>query len=208
MRGTSNTQTNGMKYLSFLDGKFTQKVEEGTQGAEARKNKNDVIVHELRYDTLGGQIIKMETEASEYGKQLNVIMDVSTVEEPEAKIKLRLSLSSGPAKGLLSRLPIIDFNQDVLLKGFKIERKDKPGKFGTYLVPYQNGSKLESFYTKDNPNGLPPMKKIKVKGVDVWDDTDQIEFYEGLISSTKFPEASAPTVEIQEEDEIEDEAAF
>tara|TARA_R110000796_G_scaffold73842_2_gene165871 strand:+ start:1410 stop:2069 length:660 start_codon:yes stop_codon:yes gene_type:complete len=204
-RGASNTQSAGFKYLSFMGGKFVQRVPEGTPGAEPRvlkKGPNEGnTIHELLYDTLGGGIIKMETEASEYGKQLHIFLDVSTVEEPEAKIKISISLSSGAAKGLLSRLPVIDFSKDVTLKGFKIERKDKPGTYGVYLVPYQDNNKLESFYTRDEPKGLPQMVKIKVKGQEVWDDTDQLEFYENLINTTNFPgEASiAPTEPIQEE---------
>ena len=213
-RGVSNTETGGFKYLSFMAGKFVQRVPEGTKGAEPRELKKGpkigTTIHELKYDKLGGQIINVETEQSEYGQQLHIYLDVSTVEEPDSKIKLSLSLSSGPAKGFLSRLPVIDFLKDVELKGFYIEKKEKPGKFGTYLVPYQDGQKLASFYTREEPKGLPQMVQIKVKGLLVWDDSDQLAFFEGLIKNTVFPEATeepAP-VEYVEEEDTEEGGAF
>jgi len=208
-RGTSNSETGGFKYLSFMAGKFVQRVPEGTKGAEPRELKKGpkmgTIIHELKFDKLGGQILNVETETSEYGQQLHIYLDVSTIEEPDSKIKLSLSLSSGPAKGFLSRLPVINFAEDVELRGFHIEKKDKPGKFGTYLVPYQNGQKLISFYSREEPKGLPQMVQIKVKGVPTWDDTDQLEFFQALIKNTKFPEESEePAVAPTPEAEIDD----
>ena len=45
------------------------------------------------------------------------------------------------------------------------------------------------------------MKKIKVKGADVWDDTDQLEFYSALIKNT-FTGEIAPEVTGEEENEV------
>jgi hypothetical protein len=38
-------------------------------------------------------------------------------------------------------------------------------------------------YTKDEPNGLPPMVQVKVKGQIVWDDSDRQEFFEGIMNN-------------------------
>ena len=186
-RGATNTQTAGLKYMSFMSGRFVQRVDENTTGAtprELEKGPNaGKIVHELHFDTYEGQIIDLKTEDTEYGQKLNIYMDVSTEEEPDSKVKISLSLSSGPAKGFLSRLPVIDFAKDVCLKGYSIENKET-GRFNSYLVPYQGGVKLLSQFTKEAPNGLPQMEQKKVKGKMVWDDSDQLEFYEALIAKT------------------------
>lgn len=190
-RGAKNTQTGGLKYLSFMAGKFVQRVDENTTGAtprELEKGPNSgKIVYELKFDTYEGQIYDIQTEdRGEYGVNLNIFMDVSTIEEPEAKVKISLPFSSGAAKGFLTRVPVIDFVKDVCLKGYNI-KNEQSGRFNSYLVPYQDGQKLLPQFTKDNPNGLPKMQQIKVKGKLQWDDTEQLEFFEGLIKSVKFP---------------------
>ena len=202
MRGAKNTQSGGLKYLNFMGGKFVQRVDENTTGATPRvleKGKNaGQTVHELHYDTYEGQIYNIETEASEYGVRLHIFLDISTPEEPESKVKLSLPLSSGPAKGFLSRLPALDLVKDVELKGYYI-KNEKTGRYNSYLVPYQDGQKIAPVYTRENPNGLPEMKKIKVKGNEVWDDTEQLEFYEALIKSTQFPSGAAVVPEQEPE---------
>jgi hypothetical protein len=200
-RGAKQNENQSTKFLNFQSGKFVQRVKPDTTGATARvleKGPNSgTTVHELHFDSYEGAILNIETEASEYGQKLNILMDVSTEEEPEAKVKITLPLSSGPAKGFLSRLPVIDFKKDVCLCGYNI--KNDAGKFNSYLVPYQDGVKLNSYYTKDTPNGLPQMQQIKVKGNLVWDDTEQIEFFEALIlehfpkAGGNVPQASAQT---------------
>jgi len=189
-RGAKNNQNGGEKFLTFMSGKFVERVDENTTGAIARQLEKGpnvgTTVYELQYEGYEGQIYDVQTEAGDYGTRLHIFMDVSTEEEPEAKVRISLPLSSGPAKGFLGRLPIIDFNKDVLLKGYHI-KNDTTGRFNSYLVPYQDGQKLESYYTKANPNGLPDMQQIKVKGSLVWDDTEQLEFFEQLIKNTPFP---------------------
>ena len=206
-RGAQNTQSGGLKYLSFMSGKFVQRVDENTSGAVPRvleKGKNaGTTVYELHYDTYEGQIYKMETEASQFGQRLHVFIDISTELEPDTKVKLSLPLSSGPAKGLLSRLPKLDLVKDVVLKGYHI-KNEETGRYNAYLVPYQDGQKITPYFTKDNPNGLPSMEKIKVKGQDVWDDSKQLEFYEELISSTEWPGVDA-TVEAAPVEDFTDE---
>ena len=205
MRGAQNTQSGGVKYLSFMSGKFVERVDENTSGAtprELEKGKNaGTIIHELHFDTYEGQIYNIETEAGDYGTRLHIFLDVSTVEEPDSKVRLSLPLSSGPAKGFLGRLPKINFSKDVCLKGYHI-KNENTGRYNSYLVPYQEGQKLLSHYTKDEPNGLPRMQQIKVKGSLVWDDSEQLEFFEALIKSFNYPGATkqAPADFIPEAD--------
>ncbi len=40
--------------------------------------------------------------------------------------------------------------------------------------------KIPSAYTKEDPNGLPEMTKKRVKGKDVWDDSDMMDFLESM----------------------------
>jgi len=51
----------------------------------------------------------------------------------------------------------------------------------------QGGAALKWYYTKDNRNGLPELKKLKVKGKETWDDSDMMEFLEKMVAE-KFNE--------------------
>jgi hypothetical protein len=50
----------------------------------------------------------------------------------------------------------------------------------TGVTLYQDGEKIAPAYTKENPNGLPQMTKIKVKGKEQWDDSDMMQFLEQM----------------------------
>ncbi len=52
----------------------------------------------------------------------------------------------------------------------------------------QNDVFAKAAFTKDNPNGLPQMKQVKVNGKIVWDKTDQLEFYENLVEKELKPQ--------------------
>lgn len=51
----------------------------------------------------------------------------------------------------------------------------------------QDGNFMKSYFTKDDPKGLPQMKEIKVSGKTMWDRTDMIEFYEDIINNELKP---------------------
>ena len=46
----------------------------------------------------------------------------------------------------------------------------------TTIFVAQNDKAAKWYYTRDNPNGLPQLKKIKIKGKEAWDDTEVMEF--------------------------------
>ncbi|BAQ92509.1 hypothetical protein [uncultured Mediterranean phage uvMED] len=209
MRGSSNNNNGNFKYINFISGKFVERVPEGTQGAEARKltkgpNEGKEIF-ELKHDNYAGQIFDIRVESTEYGQKLVMLMDIANEGEPETTAKISLSMSSGPAKGFCAKMENIDFSKDVELRGYYIERSDKPGVFGSYMVPYQGGAKIAPLYTRDNPNGLPEMEKIKVKGVEMWDDTKQIEFYSKIVDRLFGTDGEANT---DAGEDLNDEPAF
>jgi len=58
--------------------------------------------------------------------------------------------------------------------------KNDPSRKITGITLYQNDGngwvKVLPYYTKENPNGLPEMVKVKIKGKESWDDTDMMDF--------------------------------
>ena len=63
--------------------------------------------------------------------------------------------------------------------------KDKQKQF-SYIK--QDGATVKSKYTKDEPNGMPPMEKKKLKGQEVWDDSDQLDFLDEMLKKDVLPQ--------------------
>lgn len=194
---TSEEHGSSKNYLNILGGKITQKVKEGTPGAISRINKQNKEVWELHFDTLNGRIVDFNLEESDYGK-----VWVVTIQDGIDYYYLHLQQSGRITNGLMHRLPNIDFSKEITIKTFRIFNEQKQ-RDQDYLVVYQGGTaksnKIENFYTKETPNGLPQMVQVKVKGQMVWDDSDQIEFITNMVLNEVKPKLKgAPAAEYKE----------
>ena len=183
----------GGKYITILNGKFCVRVAEGTPGAIPRVNKLGKQVFEVFYDSFTGKLINIRKRDSEYGPQMEFDFrdggDVYT---------LQLSASNSYATNFLKILPNID-----LTKEMKVQpaQKVEDGKTKSSLFISQDGITLKHAYTKDVPNGLPPMEQITVKGQLVWDDTKRLEFLQAMVERDilpKLPRDIAPVAPAEE----------
>jgi hypothetical protein len=77
--------------------------------------------------------------------------------------------------------------------------KNDPTKTITGVTLYQDGNKIAPYYTKEDPNGLPQMQKIKVKGKEQWDDSDMMAFLENMALNI-FTSLTAMELEDDEDD--------
>lgn len=166
---------NSAIYLTITDGKICRRVQSPTATSKERTTKDGKVVHEEQYHGWSGKITDITTRQTDYGKEWNV-----TIEDGDTKASLQMKYSSGYASAFLKTLPNVDLSKDVQLMP-KSETTD--GKTKTTMFIKQDGKAIKWAYTKDNPNGLPSMKKIKVKGVDVWDDSDMMEHLEAMVKS-------------------------
>lgn len=228
-RGAQTRNENPVKYWSFSRGQFVRRVDENTKGAEPRvleMGPNEgKTVYEVSVDQVTGQLIDCKIKDGNYGKSFQVIIDVTEDENNPEFYAIDFKFNSS-GKSLLKRLPNIDLTQDVALVCYSIDDVNKKGEpvKNFYAVPYQGeiskAGKVLPAYTKDEPNGFPPMEEKKVKGKKVWDDTEQIEFLEDLVNSTDWPgmpgepaeKPAAPVVESEPEEDFlepsEDEVGF
>jgi hypothetical protein len=166
---------NSAIYLTISDGRICRRVQSPTATSKERTTKDGKLIHEEQYHGWSGIITDITTRQSDYGKDWNI-----TIEDGDTKAILQMKYSSGYASAFLKTLPNVDLSKDVQLMP-KSETTD--GKTKTTMFIKQDGKAIKWAYTKDNPNGLPSMKKIKVKGVDVWDDSDMMEHLENMVKS-------------------------
>jgi hypothetical protein len=203
-------QENNAIFLSIADGKISRRVKSKTEKSIQRTTKEGKVVHEEFYRGWKGRITNIQVRKhAEYGKFWNI-----TLSDEEGDAVLQMNYSSGYASAFLKILPNVDFSQDVLITpNLKIEGDKKK----TSLFISQDGLALKHYYTRDNPNGLPPLQQVKVKGKMTWDDSDMMEFLENMVRTEILPKikqqgnvakAEPATVGIDEVEIIEDNLPF
>ena len=164
----------GTVYLSIQGGKIARRVAEPTATSKSRQiESTGRVVNEELYDSLEGHLSGVSVKEGTFGKELHVFI------AEDQKYDLQLMLSSGPAKSFLSALPNVDLSKPVRIIP-KMEVKD--GVSRTKVLLSQGNVGVKWAFTKDNPGDMPPMNKIKVKGKETWDDSDQLDFFEKLIA--------------------------
>lgn len=175
----------GGKYITILNGKFAIRVPEGTAGAVQRVNKLGNTVHEKYYDSFTAKLVNIRTRESQYGK--NWEFDFRDGGEVYT---LQLSYSNSMSANLLKILPNVDLTKEMKMQP---SQKVEDGKTKSSLFISQDGVTLKHAYTKDNPNGLPDMEKVMVKGQLVWDDSKRLEFLHAMVQSDILPKLPRDT---------------
>lgn len=163
-------QSNSAIYLSISDGKICRRVQSPTETSKERTTKEGKIVHEEFYKGWTGFIKNVKVQDGEYGKRWMV-----EIQDENGTAYLQFNYSSGYAASFLKALPNVDLNRAVAITPNVTMVGDKKR---TTIFLNQDNQPVKWFYTKDNPNGLPPMQKIKIKGVESWDDSEMLEYLE------------------------------
>ncbi len=196
-------KNNHATYLSISDGKITKRVKQPTADSITRKLKDGRDVHEEIYDSVSGIITDIKThDHPSYGKFWNIFLS-----DGEENYILQMNYSGGYASAFLKTIPNADVTQRLRISpSMKMEGDKKK----VTLFISQNGAALKHYYTKDSPNGLPPMKQIKIKGKMAWQDSDMMDFLENMINEKILPKLKKtvnnnPVLETVNEEEDVDE---
>jgi len=174
----SNQSGNGV-FLSITNGKLVRQFKQPTDKSVKRVNKMGKEVHEEFYDSLTGFISDIKTKESDYGK-----FWVVSVKDDKYTYFLEMKYSSGYAVSFLKTLPNVSFSEVVTLTPKLTIDGDKKS---SVVFINQNGVGLKHFWNKANPGELPQLKQIKVKGVNVWDDSDRMLYLENFVKDSILP---------------------
>lgn len=166
-------------FITILNGKLCQRVPEGTEGAVTRVNKIGNTVHEKFHDFFVGKLVDIKVKDGEYGKTWNFHF----VDSGELYI-LQLSYSNSFATAFLKMLPNIDLTKEMKVSP---SVKEVDGKQRSSLFINQDGQTVKHAYTRENPNGMPDLVKVIVKGQEVWDDTKRLEFLQNMVDTVILP---------------------
>lgn len=177
-----NTRETG-NFITILGGKLCQRVPEGTEGAVKRTNKLGNVVNEKFYDSFTGKLIDIRVQDGTYGKTWNFVF-----KDKEEPYTLQLSYSNSFSTALLKMLPNIDLAHEMKISP---SVKEVDGKDRSSLFINQDGKAIKHAYSRENPNGMPDMEQLTVKGVLVWDDTKRLEFLDKMVQETIIPKLRA-----------------
>lgn len=173
-------QQGNVVFLTISQGKFVRRVDESTPGAISRTNKVGKVVHELFYTSLIGHIKDVTTKETDYGK-FWVVKVVSPGSEQVYHIDI--NYASGYAFTFLKALPNVDLQQNVEISPALIQDGEYTN---SVIFLKQGGVPVKHYFTKANPNGMPERERIKVKGKETSDNTNQMEFLEKFVKNQVF----------------------
>lgn len=192
--GLNQSQSESVVFLGIANGKIVRQFKDKTEKSVSRVNKMGREVHEEFYDSLTGILKDVSTKESEYGKFLLVKMESEGV-----LYQIEMNYSGGYSASFLKTIPNADLGKEFTLTPKLTIDGDKK-KSVIFLNQMQKG--LKWFFTRDNPNGMPELAKIKVKGKDTWDDSDRMEFLENYVKSNILPKLNNKSSQvIDDEDE-------
>ena len=184
-------------YLAVADGKIVRRVKEPTANSRQRTTKEGKTVHEELYDYATGLITDITTRENDYGKFWNVVMT-----DGSSTYVLQFKYSGGNATSFLKSIPNADVTKTITIMPKMQTVGDKKR---ASLVLIQDNQAIRWKWTKDNPGDVPQLRKIKVKGIEQWDDSDMMDYLENyLLQHVKSKLAKSATIGASDATEAED----
>lgn len=179
-----------MTFLSINDGKIVMKAAEDDYGAVSRVNKDGKIVWEKRFGNISGLLTGISISSNVYNGA-EIKSWVFSIKD-DKDYQLNIMYDSRYATSLLFALcnPVVDFDQPIQINPWAKKVGDKTK---TACFVEQDGDKIEWFFTKEEPRGMPEWKVLKIKGRDVWDNYDAMQFLEAFVKTHVIPQLSDHT---------------
>lgn len=179
-----NTGGGQKTYVKISHGKIARRCLETDAGAIACSNKDGTKKwFEQRFPSYTGFIKNVTKRKTEWGTDLCI-----DINDGSEAIELQMPWDSKYAKGFLKCMPNIDLSKQITFSPWMKEVVDNGKTIKKTMLYLSDGPTKEDqinwYWTKDNPFGLPEMKTVRVKGEDIWDDTEQMEYLEDHLTNT------------------------
>lgn len=185
--GFSNSKSERTTFANIVNGKFAIKANQDNPNAVARVNKKNETVYEILHDKLEAKIVSMKIEKDDYGKKL-----VIELEEAADRYTLTLPVESKFFDHFCAKIGNVDRSQLVTIAPYSfVPRGEAQKKSG--LNFYQNGVKVEYYFTDKDTKGKPMPASAKLDE-DEWKifKMQERKFYCDYISKLDIPTTSQP----------------
>jgi hypothetical protein len=156
------------------------------------------------YSELEGLITDIYLKTDEYeGKKLQKLYIV--LEDESNRYILNLVFENSLSTSLIGFLKSADLSQPITISPSLKKEKKEDGSIKEVQKFFvrQNGQSVKSFYTKEHPNGLPPMVSKKQRTGEIkWDKSEMMDFLAGVVEDELRPIAkkNTPQVSFREEE--------
>lgn len=174
-------------HVTIFDGKFEVRVKADTPNSVSRVNKDGDTIHALIYKGVSGIITDIKKEISEYKGKKFSSMKIFLQDGEDMQV-LSLPYNSGTTSAFYHMIENVDLSKPVVFSASKDKEKDK-----TSLFMSQDKENVKWKYTKAwgeaNPHlpQKPQWKQVTVKGELVWDNTDEVLFFENIMKTKILP---------------------
>lgn len=135
------------------------------------------------FDALSGVITKVEFANETYEGNTFERARI-TILDGEDKYLLQIRTDSGYFRGFCNSLRMGNPTEKIrCAPSYKKEEGENPQ---TTFFIQQNGTTLKHYSTMEHPEDVPQITKVKFKGKDVWDGTEQIEYWKNWLKSIQW----------------------
>ncbi len=163
-------------FWNIKNGLIVRRVSEGTEGAVEVKDKEGNVRWEIQKKSFTGKLRHIDIRTHEqYGEFMAIVMIANG-----ENVRIECNLDSGYAYGFLSTIPNHKDLKGLLMLSPSYTEKD--GKKESKIFLQNDAGWLKQYFTKENPNGLPELKQVKVSGKMVWDGSERLDFFKSMIT--------------------------
>ena len=136
------------------------------------------------YDELQGTIVDIGYNVETFNGAETLKMNC-TLESDGEKYRFSTPFEGSTTSTFLGFLKNANLKKPLALKptSEKIVKEGGEERERQTILVQQDGNYMKQYYTKDTPNGLPPMKQVKINGKMIWDKTDMIDFFKDVIKN-------------------------
>lgn len=152
MGGFGQPHNNQLKtYVNIFGGNLSIQAKEGEEGAISRENKNKKIVWEKHYPDLTGILESIEVRKNEHLKAHEYVVHLSDM---GMHYYLSIPCESRYGDSFAKRALNLKFGKEITIKPYDFVDKES-NKKRTGIGMIQDGVKIEAYFTKENPQGMP-----------------------------------------------------
>lgn len=191
-------------FLNISDGKIVRQHQNPVEGVTTtRENKNGKVVHEEFFKSVSGVLKNIRSKETPFG----MVWEVS-IEDNGEDFVLSWNYSSRYTNHFFRALPNVYLSKEITVNPWSMKDKSDASKTAIGMSLYQDGKKIEFAYSKEEPGDMPELKQKKVKGKAVWDDSDQLEFFEAMVKEKILPALGSKVLAAAPGDEDLEDAPF
>lgn len=185
-------------YFAVADGAVIRRFKDQNDDPQARPvtRRDGTIVFHREYKFIEGFITRIEIASSTVnGKHIEKAQWKIHIEDGQDNYVLTMHYNSAYAKRFINcAASVTDWTKRLRIAPWKMQKTDRDtgvlvaDKFWLgvtlYHPPFAKESKYAPKYANDQ---YPPMVKVRVKGEDVWDDEEQMLFWEKVVNEEIAP---------------------